>query len=167
MQPQLVAIAAGAPREVYLAGVDAKGIWVGRSTDAGHTFAVKRGVAPLPGNPAATCIVFGRFVLPQQAVKCLGPNPTITLHRNRVFVTYGVNGADLTQDVADMHKTICLLLGELLGAAGAKVRILYGGSVKASNAGEIFAIPDIDGALVGGASLKAADFIPIVAAAAG
>src|SRR3954469_6176829 len=100
VQPQLVAIAAGAPREVYLAGVDAKGIWVGRSTDAGRTFAVKRGVAPLPGNPAATCIVFGRFVLPQQAVKCLGPNPTITLGRNRVFVTYGVNGADLTQDVA-------------------------------------------------------------------
>jgi len=47
------------------------------------------------------------------------------------------------------------------------VRILYGGSVKSSNAGEIFAVPDIDGALVGGASLTAADFIPIVAAAAG
>ena len=49
---------------------------------------------------------------------------------------------------------------------GQQVRILYGGSVKASNAGEIFAIADVDGALVGGASLKAADFIPIVAAAA-
>ena len=47
-----------------------------------------------------------------------------------------------------------------------QVRILYGGSVKASNAADIFAIPDVDGALVGGASLKAADFIPIVAAAA-
>ena len=46
------------------------------------------------------------------------------------------------------------------------MRILYGGSVKASNAAEIFAIADVDGALVGGASLKAADFIPIVAAAA-
>ena len=49
---------------------------------------------------------------------------------------------------------------------GEQVRILYGGSVKASNAAEIFAIADVDGALVGGASLKAADFIPIVAAAA-
>ena len=49
---------------------------------------------------------------------------------------------------------------------GEQVRILYGGSVKASNAGEIFAIADVDGALVGGASLKAADFMPIVAAAA-
>jgi triosephosphate isomerase len=45
-------------------------------------------------------------------------------------------------------------------------RILYGGSVKASNAAELFTQPDIDGALVGGASLKAAEFIPIVAAAA-
>ena len=49
---------------------------------------------------------------------------------------------------------------------GAGVRILYGGSVKASNAGEIFGVADVDGALVGGASLKAADFVPIVAAAA-
>ena len=47
-----------------------------------------------------------------------------------------------------------------------QVRILYGGSVKASNAGEFFHYPDIDGALVGGASLKAAEFISIVAAAA-
>ena len=45
---------------------------------------------------------------------------------------------------------------------GDQMRILYGGSVKASNASEIFAIPDVDGALVGGASLKAADFIPIM-----
>lgn len=47
------------------------------------------------------------------------------------------------------------------------VRILYGGSVKASNAAEFFRQPDIDGALVGGASLKKAEFIPIVKAAAG
>ena len=47
-----------------------------------------------------------------------------------------------------------------------QVRILYGGSVKASNATEFFHYPDIDGALVGGASLKAAEFIPIVRAAA-
>ena len=52
------------------------------------------------------------------------------------------------------------------GQSGNGVRILYGGSVKPSNAGEIFSIADVDGALVGGASLKAADFLPIVAAAA-
>jgi triosephosphate isomerase len=45
------------------------------------------------------------------------------------------------------------------------VRIQYGGSVNAENAAEFFAMPDIDGALVGGASLKAADFIAIVKAA--
>jgi triosephosphate isomerase len=54
------------------------------------------------------------------------------------------------------------IYGEELAQA---VRILYGGSVKASNAGEFFGQSDIDGALVGGASLKAAEFIPIVTAA--
>ena len=67
-------------------------------------------------------------------------------------------------DVADMHKTIRLLLAELLGAAGAKVRILYGGSVKPGNAKELMGLPNVDGALVGGASLKAADFLAIAAA---
>ena len=43
------------------------------------------------------------------------------------------------------------------------MRILYGGSVKADNAAELFAQPDIDGGLIGGASLKAADFIAICA----
>jgi triosephosphate isomerase len=46
------------------------------------------------------------------------------------------------------------------------VRVLYGGSVKAGNANEIFAMPDVDGGLIGGASLKAAEFAAIVAAAA-
>ena len=49
---------------------------------------------------------------------------------------------------------------------GDAMRILYGGSVKASNAAEIFAIADVDGALVGGASLTAADFTPIIDALA-
>jgi triosephosphate isomerase len=44
------------------------------------------------------------------------------------------------------------------------MRILYGGSVKPSNARELLSIPDVDGALVGGASLKAADFLGIAAA---
>ncbi len=64
-----------------------------------------------------------------------------------------------------MHAALRARLVESFGADGEKVRILYGGSVKASNAGEIFAIADVDGALVGGASLKAADFLPIVEAA--
>jgi triosephosphate isomerase (TIM) len=67
-------------------------------------------------------------------------------------------------DVAEVHKAIRGLLGELYGAAGAKVRILYGGSVKPSNAKELMSIANVDGALVGGASLKAADFLAIAAA---
>jgi triosephosphate isomerase len=69
-------------------------------------------------------------------------------------------------EITDMHAAIRDKLTARYGADGAQVRILYGGSVKPSNAAEIFAIRDVDGALVGGASLKAADFIPIVAAAA-
>jgi triosephosphate isomerase len=53
------------------------------------------------------------------------------------------------------------------GQVAQAVRIQYGGSVNAKNAAEFFAMPDIDGALVGGASLKPADFIAIVKAAAG
>jgi triosephosphate isomerase len=69
-------------------------------------------------------------------------------------------------EIAEMHAAIRAKLVERFGEAGAKIRILYGGSVKGSNAAEIFGIADVDGALVGGASLKTADFIPIVAAAA-
>lgn len=69
-------------------------------------------------------------------------------------------------EIGEMHAAIRGKLVGRFGESGAAARILYGGSVKASNAAEIFAIADVDGALVGGASLKAADFVPIVAAAA-
>ncbi len=69
-------------------------------------------------------------------------------------------------DVAEMHAAIRAQLVEVLGAEGKGVRILYGGSVKASNADELLHVPDVDGALVGGASLKAADFVPIIEAGA-
>ena len=69
-------------------------------------------------------------------------------------------------EIGDMHSAVRGKLVERYGADGAGLRILYGGSVKPSNAREIFAIPDVDGALVGGASLRAADFLPIVEAAA-
>jgi len=68
-------------------------------------------------------------------------------------------------DVAEMHGAIRSELVQQMGDVGHKVRILYGGSVKASNAAELLHIPDVDGALVGGASLKADDFIPIIKAA--
>ena len=78
----------------------------------------------------------------------------------------GTGKIPTADEIAEMHAAIRGRLVERYIAPGSGVRILYGGSVKASNAGEIFSIPDVDGALVGGASLKAADFMPIVAAAA-
>jgi len=69
-------------------------------------------------------------------------------------------------DVVAMHKAIRATLSEALGAAGEGVRILYGGSVNADNARDLLAAEGVDGALVGGASLAAEAFLPIVAAAA-
>ena len=58
------------------------------------------------------------------------------------------------------------LVGDRSRAASERIRVLYGGSVKPDNAAEILAGPDVDGALVGGASLEVADFAELVAAAA-
>lgn len=69
-------------------------------------------------------------------------------------------------DIAEMHEAIRRRLAAAYGAKGEGVRILYGGSVKPSNAAEIFAVRSVDGALVGGASLSADDFLAIVEAAA-
>lgn len=68
-------------------------------------------------------------------------------------------------EVGDVHAHIRTELGKLMGKPEArKTRLLYGGSVKPSNAAELMAVPDVNGALVGGASLKAVDFIGIIKA---
>ncbi len=69
-------------------------------------------------------------------------------------------------DVAEMHAHVRRILVERFGEAGERVRILYGGSVNAANAASLFAVENVDGALVGGASLTAEQFVPIVEAAA-
>ena len=66
--------------------------------------------------------------------------------------------------VAEIHAAIRASLAARYGEAGRGIAILYGGSVKPSNAAELMAVPDVDGALVGGASLTAADFLAIVRA---
>lgn len=68
-------------------------------------------------------------------------------------------------DVKEMHAAIRAQLIADLGAAGQGIRILYGGSMNGDNAAELLAIDNVDGGLVGGASLTAAKFAPIVAAA--
>ena len=70
-------------------------------------------------------------------------------------------------DIDAMHRALRARLVAAYGAEGEAMRLLYGGSVKAANAAEIFAVGDVDGALVGGASLTPDDFLPIVKAAAG
>jgi triosephosphate isomerase len=69
-----------------------------------------------------------------------------------------------TAEVAEVHAHIRNELAKITGEEGAKVRILYGGSVKPSNAAELMSVANVNGALVGGASLKAADFIGIIKA---
>jgi triosephosphate isomerase len=69
------------------------------------------------------------------------------------------------EQAQDVHAMIRGKVAALDATIAASVRILYGGSVKASNARELFAMPDIDGGLVGGASLKADEFARICAAA--
>jgi triosephosphate isomerase len=64
-------------------------------------------------------------------------------------------------DVTEAHGFIRQALSKRFGAAGAHIRILYGGSVKPANAAELLHLPDVNGALVGGASLKADDFLGI------
>jgi triosephosphate isomerase len=68
-------------------------------------------------------------------------------------------------EIEEMHAAIREVLERRFGVTGAAVPILYGGSVKPSNAGEILSLRQVGGALVGGASLKATDFEPIIRAA--
>ncbi len=73
-------------------------------------------------------------------------------------------GTGLTPTVEDVREAHAFMRSELVkrfGAEGEKMRILYGGSVKPSNAKELMAVANVDGALIGGASLKAADFLAI------
>lgn len=77
----------------------------------------------------------------------------------------GTGRTPTLEQIAEVHDFLRARLAARLGAAAAGVRLLYGGSVKPGNAAEIFAVANVDGALVGGASLKAEDFAPIVLAA--
>ena len=73
----------------------------------------------------------------------------------------GTGFTPTVQDVRAAHAFMREQLTERFGPKGAHLRLLYGGSVKPSNAMELLGIADVDGALVGGASLKASDFLAI------
>ena len=112
--------------------------------DAGTTLAVIGGQLDGSVPPTATAAT---LVLAYEPVWAIGTGRTPTIAQ-----------------IAEVHGFLRDRLTAHIGAEAAGVRILYGGSVKPSNAAEIFAVPHVDGALVGGASLKAADFGAIVAA---
>ena len=112
--------------------------------DAGTTLAVIGGQLDGSVPPTATAAT---LVLAYEPVWAIGTGRTPTIAQ-----------------IAEVHAFLRDRLTAHIGAEAAGVRILYGGSVKPSNAAEIFAVPHVDGALVGGASLKAADFGAIVAA---
>jgi triosephosphate isomerase len=89
----------------------------------------------------------------------------------RVVVAYepvwaiGTGRTATPEQAQEVHADIRAQLAERWGDRGRAVRLQYGGSVKPGNAADLFAQPDVDGGLVGGASLKASDFAQIVAAA--
>ncbi|WBL31819.1 triose-phosphate isomerase [Sinirhodobacter sp. HNIBRBA609] len=76
----------------------------------------------------------------------------------------GTGRTPTLEQIAEVHDFMRSELNGRFGSEGAQIRLLYGGSVKPSNAAEIFATSNVDGALVGGASLKAADFGAIIGA---
>jgi triosephosphate isomerase len=112
--------------------------------DAGRALPVVDGqlAASLPDDAAA-----GNLVVAYEPVWAIGTGLTPT-----------------PDDVAEMHGAIRRHLTRRFGREGEGMRILYGGSVKPSNAAELMAVANVDGALVGGASLKAGDFLAIAQA---
>ncbi|WP_265563137.1 triose-phosphate isomerase [Sphingomicrobium arenosum] len=108
-------------------------------------------------------------VVAQQLEASLPDRVTAPIHLSIAYEpiwAIGTGKVPSTGDIGAMHGRIRQVLEQRYGDGAASIRILYGGSVKGSNAKEIFAIDGVDGALVGGASLEADDFMPIVHAAA-
>jgi triosephosphate isomerase len=98
-----------------------------------------------------------------------GSVPSIATSQNLILAyepvwAIGTGLTPTVDDVAAAHAHIRNELAKLIGGEAAKMRILYGGSVKPSNARELLSIANVDGALVGGASLKASDFLAIAEA---
>ena len=74
----------------------------------------------------------------------------------------GTGKTATSQQAQDMHAVIRKHIASKYGAVAENISILYGGSVKADNAKELFGCPDVDGGLVGGASLKSREFVEII-----
>lgn len=138
-------------RATLEAGLDAV-LCVGETLEervAGHqdivtSRQIRTGLADIPGSLAS------RLVIAYEPVWAIGTGKTAT-----------------PQDAQEAHAAIRGFLSKLYGSeVAARTRIIYGGSLKPDNAADIISQPDVDGGLVGGASLNAADFVSICKAAA-
>lgn len=149
-----------------------------RRTDCGETDAIVRAKAEAAWRAGLVPIVcIGETLAEREAGRTLavletqlkGSIPT-NATAARLVVAYepvwaiGTGKTPTTPEVAAAHAHIRQVLGDLVPDATG-VRLLYGGSVKGSNAAELLAAGDVDGALVGGASLKADEFLAIAKAA--
>ena len=99
-------------------------------------------------NSLPQAVLSGDFAVAYEPVWAIGTGLTPTL-----------------EQIEEVHRAVRAAMIERLGLGVAAVPILYGGSVKPDNARDILAVPEVGGALVGGASLKAADFLEIIRAA--
>ena len=100
----------------------------------------------------------------RKSLPTLGSNDSLVVAYEPLWAI-GTGLVPSAEEIAEVHLLIRNLLIELYQARGAEIRILYGGSMKPSNAAEILAIENVNGGLIGGASLKADDFMAIYAEA--
>jgi triosephosphate isomerase (TIM) len=110
------------------------------------------------GQQAAVVLRQLRGSLPLQAT-----SETVVVAYEPVWAI-GTGVTPTPKDIAAVHNGIRALLAEMYGPHCAKVRLLYGGSVKPTNCNEFLTLDNVDGALVGGSSLKATEFLAIAAA---
>jgi triosephosphate isomerase len=146
-----------------------------RRADHGETnVAVKRKAIAALGAGLSVIICVGETKADRDAGRemtvcgrqLLGSLPT-DVDTRRLTLAYepiwaiGTGVTPTAEDVGEMHCFIREEAGRLFPAAGDTIRLLYGGSVKPCNAAELMGVPNVDGALVGGASLKAEDFMAV------
>jgi triosephosphate isomerase len=120
----------------------------GAQRDAGQTLDVLS--AQLDGSLPPAAIAGGNTVIAYEPVWAIGTGRTPT-----------------DAEIEAVHGHIRSTLEQRLGAEASRIRLLYGGSMKPENAAAILALDNVDGGLIGGASLKASDFCAIAAAAVG
>lgn len=149
-----------------------------RRTDHGETDAVVHAKAEAAWRAGLTAIIcVGETLEEREAGKALdvvgtqiaGSVPEGATGANTVVAyepvwAIGTGKVPTLAEIGEVHDDIRARLQARFGAAADQMRLLYGGSVKPSNADEIFAVSNVDGALVGGASLKAEDFGGIIKA---